>query len=1381
MGHCNPQMSDFSPQTPPGVTGGVYVKSNDSSNYGVSVGDGCVSNGARVACSYRQSWNAIVVYDGDGNILWGSAGLLDSHTFSGLPIIQADGSVVAGDDQHLYGFNPDGSVAWSTVTPGGTPIGLVPTPNGAIVTATASQQLSQCWQGNCALAFNITNGGTNYTTATVILAGGYCPGASATATITNGVITGIAASGALSCFVAPDVLIMGDGTGASALAVLNAPSPVTVYSGFTGAVVGSSYLYQSGSSGPYYATSNTPCINNGSYPNRLYMLAVLGSDQTQGALLALDIDPTNLSSPLTPAWSLPFHGPANASPLCVGNHVYFDGSGIVPGDNVGTTIFGIQDNGTSGAWLFQVPLGPNSQIVTCNFALDPRAEGGFWHQIRYDPNIYHRDFLTGAIIETVNVTNLLLNAGAPVSTYWQAGVFTTYGSTTQPYLMLPEAATPGGLGYLVMLDVAALRMAWAVPLAGNDANTNDTPGGDVALVMDSHGNPVLAMSGKETGAYFITGGGPDAALTPLSLTFGTQNVGSTSAAQTVTLFNNASAVLNISSITASAPFNSTNTCGNSLAPGVSCTIKVTFRPGSAGSKTGVLTVASNSQASPQTVALSGVGSAATAMALLSATQVTFPAQAYNTLSAAQTVTLSNTGTATLSISSIVAAGAAAETDNCPLALTPGANCAINLMLAAPAAGACSGTVTVNSNASNNPQVISATGSCVATPATESALSTSSLVFPPQATGTVSTPRTVTLRNVGTQVLSISGIVAAGDVSQTNTCGATLAVAAQCTLNVSFAPSATGLRSGSVTVTDAAPDSPHVIAISGVGSPNPVPLVHQPLLPGVVLPGTAGLTLTLNGAGFVPGSVVYWNSTPRLTTFISSSRISATITAADLASPATGSVSVVNPPPGGGQSNIVGMPVAYPVPAPLFTTTTQSVSAGPSALAAADFDLNGKLDLAVANANANTVSILLGNGDGTFTPIPDYPAGNHPVAVVTGDLNHDGIPDLVVVNQADNTVSILLGQSGGAFGPQATFATGAGPAGVALADVNADGNLDVIVANFSANTVSILAGNGDGTFATHVDYTAGVNPSAVVAGDFDLDGKIDLAVANDVYPGGAVTVLLNHGDGSFLPGVGYSSGDAVSLVAIDLNNDGKLDLAAVNQMLDTLNIHIGNGNGKFKAGPTQQSRMSPDPVALAVAGMTGDGMLDVVVAANSSNGLIILVNNNAAAFSPLAQYGTAAGVGAMALGDFNNDGSPDVILAEPASNTISVMLQAPAVSLSSPALSFGNVQVGAPATQTFMVVNSGSAMLTINSVTAAGVAFSQTNNCVGSIAPGISCTVTVTFTPSAAGNRTGTVTIRDNAPGGPQTISLSGTGATFTVSVALLQSSAVGGVHPPETL
>ena len=1375
MAHCNPQMTDFVAQPPPGLNGSVYIRSRDPWDFGVSNGDGCIGNGTHVACVYNQSWNALVVYDGDGNILWGSGPLLDTRSYSGLPIMQQDGSVVAGDDQHFYYFNPDGSVAWVTTNPGGTPIGLLPTPNGAIFTATDAQQLTQCWQSNCALSFVINNGGAGYTTANVILAGGACPGATATAQISKGAISSVTTTWqGFDCDVVPDVIIAGDGTGAAVSAVLTAAAPVTALNGTTGAVVGSTYLYQTGNSGPYYATENTPCLNNGSYPNRLYLLTNLQTDVTQGALWAVDVDPTNLTSPITPAWSLPIHGPSGASPLCVGNNIYFDGAGIQPGDNVGTTIFGVQDNGTSGSFIFQVPLGPGTANVTCNFALDPRPVGGFWYQLLHDPNIWHRDFNTGSLIESINVSNLLTAQGAPPATYWQAGIFTTYGTADTPYLMLPMAPLhPLYGGYLAMVNLATQQLVWAQPMAGNDPANYDNPGGDAVLVLDSNQNPVIVMAGKQTGAYFITAGGPTAAVFPDSLSFGPQMAGTSSSTQTVTLTASASTALTISGIAASQSFTATNTCGASLAPGASCTISVAFSPTAAGPQSGSLTISTNAQSGPLNIPLWGSATAAAPIPVLSANQLIFPPQVAGTISTPQQVTLQDAGSVALAITSIAAGNGVLQSNNCPTALAPGAVCTINVMLAAPSTGACSGAVTVTTNALGGQQTISASGTCLPVPQIESALSTSSLVFAPQAVGTVSVAQAVKLTNIGILTLNIAAVAVTGDALQTNSCGLTLSPQKTCTINVSFSPAAIGPRTGAVIVTDAALDSPHIIAVSGVGLPNPVPFVNQPLLPTAFQPGVASPVVTVNGTGFLPGSVVYWNSTPRITQYISASQLSASLTAADVANPGTGGVTVVNPSPGGGQSNVVWLPVGYPSSMPVLTPTSLTVGSSPSALTAVDLNNDGFVDLAVSNAGSNTISVLLGNGDGTFAAHVDYATGAAPMAVAVGDFNQDGILDLVTANQTDNTVSIFLGAGGGVFQQQTVYATGNHPNAVIVADLNGDGNLDLAVTNEADNSVSILFGNGDGTFAGHLDYPVGQAPDALAAGDFNGDGKLDLAVANGITPGGSVSILLNHGDGSYLPGVQYATGDSVSVVTGDFNGDGQLDFAAANFLAESLSVYTGKGNGAFTLGPNQTTRLAPNPIGLVMGDVNSDGTLELMLGGNSGIGASALSNNNAASFAPLLQYGGVTGTTAIGAGDFNNDGSIDMALTVPGANTIAVLLQSSSVVLSTGSLNFGNVQVGANGMQTVTVTNSGSAMLSNVSVNTGG-SFSQSNNCANPIPAGNTCTITVTFSPIAAGAQNGSLTIASNAPGGPQTVSLTGVGSTFTVTVSLSLNTFLGG-------
>ena len=84
--------------------------------------------------------------------------------------------------------------------------------------------------------------------------------------------------------------------------------------------------------------------------------------------------------------------------------------------------------------------------------------------------------------------------------------------------------------------------------------------------------------------------------------------------------------------------------------------------------------------------------------------------------------------------------------------------------------------------------------------------------------------------------------------------------------------------------------------------NPVPFVNQPLVPAAVAPAGPGFTLTVNGAGFVSGSVVNWNGTPLATTFVSAIKLTSTVPAANVFTTGTARVTVVNPGPGGGSSD-----------------------------------------------------------------------------------------------------------------------------------------------------------------------------------------------------------------------------------------------------------------------------------------------------------------------------------------------------------------------------------------------------------------------------------------------------------------------------------------------
>jgi hypothetical protein len=115
-------------------------------------------------------------------------------------------------------------------------------------------------------------------------------------------------------------------------------------------------------------------------------------------------------------------------------------------------------------------------------------------------------------------------------------------------------------------------------------------------------------AGSPRNVQLIGEGGQGAAsLSPTSLSFNSQQIGATSAAQTVTLTNSGALALQVSHIQASTLFNETNTCGASVPAAGSCMISITFTPTAAAAATGTLTITDSAPDSPQTVALTGAG------------------------------------------------------------------------------------------------------------------------------------------------------------------------------------------------------------------------------------------------------------------------------------------------------------------------------------------------------------------------------------------------------------------------------------------------------------------------------------------------------------------------------------------------------------------------------------------------------------------------------------------------------------------------------------------------------------------------------------------------------------------------------------------------------
>ncbi len=194
-------------------------------------------------------------------------------------------------------------------------------------------------------------------------------------------------------------------------------------------------------------------------------------------------------------------------------------------------------------------------------------------------------------------------------------------------------------------------------------------------------------------------------------------MGTTSAAQTITLTNSGNAAMSITSIaltgTNPSDFAQTNNCGSSVAAGANCTISVTFTPAASGTLTAAVALTDNATGSPQSVSLAGTGGSASAVASLSTTSLAFGSESVDMTSSSQVVTLTNTGSAALNITSITFTGANAssfaEANTCGSSVAAGGSCTLAILFTPSAAGALTASLSIADNASGSPQSVSLSG------------------------------------------------------------------------------------------------------------------------------------------------------------------------------------------------------------------------------------------------------------------------------------------------------------------------------------------------------------------------------------------------------------------------------------------------------------------------------------------------------------------------------------------------------------------------------------------------------------------------------------------------------------------------------------------------
>jgi Beta-propeller repeat len=228
---------------------------------------------------------------------------------------------------------------------------------------------------------------------------------------------------------------------------------------------------------------------------------------------------------------------------------------------------------------------------------------------------------------------------------------------------------------------------------------------------------------------------------------------------------------------------------------------------------------------------------------LSPSLLEYAMQAIGSTSQPQTVLLRNMGSSRLSISSITAHGDFAEADNCGTNVPAAANCTFSVTFAPTGAGSRSGSVVILDDAAGSPHLINLTGDAFGPIAS---LAPTSLIFPGQQAGSTSAAQTVTLTNIGNTMLNLSGVQVTGDFAQTDNCSAQLAAGSSCTINITFTPTASGTRIGTLTASDNAASSPQTERL--MGSESDFSLASSPGSDTVKVGSAANYNLTVSPVG-----------------------------------------------------------------------------------------------------------------------------------------------------------------------------------------------------------------------------------------------------------------------------------------------------------------------------------------------------------------------------------------------------------------------------------------------------------------------------------------------------------------------------------------------------
>ncbi|MGC2635986.1 MAG: choice-of-anchor D domain-containing protein [Acidobacteriaceae bacterium] len=823
---------------------------------------------------------------------------------------------------------------------------------------------------------------------------------------------------------------------------------------------------------------------------------------------------------------------------------------------------------------------------------------------------------------------------------------------------------------------------------------------------------------------------PNLALIPGSLTFPVTTVGSTSAAQSITVSNSGDLPVALTAETATGDFSITNnTCGASLAGQGSCTVGVVFSPTASGTRTGTLSVMS---ALPtQAAQLSGTAQTV-ASDVVSPLSLAFADQQLGTTSATQVVSITNNGDQTLTGIAVSITANFTLTNNCGTTLAGHSSCSMLVAFAPSTAGVAQGSLAITD--AIHTQTVAMSGNGLLPP--QLSVAPLSMGYGGVTINTNSAVQTVSLTNVGGYALaSLTAAVTPGFSIASNNCPSTLGLSSSCQIGVIFAPTAAGSLSGSVTVSASNLPAATVVGLTGTGL-TPGNIVITPVsvsFPATLIGSTAAAqTVTVANTG---GSPVALSSESVSGDFAINSNTCGT----SLAAQASCQMAIVfTPSASGARAGTLSVADSLGTQTATLSGTGQSAATdtlSPLSVAFGNQQVgttSATQTVTLTNTGDQTLTNIAVSGTGSFTLIDNCAATlvGHTTCsmlVAFAPASTGAVSGALTVSDEFRTQTVALGGTG--LAPPA-IATSASSVDFGSVTVNATSTVNTVTVTnrggYPIIDLSALATPGFGIASNDCPASLAVGSSCQIGIEFSpaatgsLSGSLTLSAAN--LPTAMVVGLT---------GTGLGPGNIV-LTPVSISFPATL----IGSTAAAQSVTVANSGGS--------------PVALSSESVTGDFAI-------SSNSCGASLAAQASCQMAIVFTPSASGTRSGSLSVVDSLGTQTAPLSGTGQS-------AATDSLSATSLAFGNQQVGTTsATQAIILSNSGDQILTSIAVSSTG-SFTLTNTCGATLAGHTTCSMLVAFAPLTAGAAQGTLAVSDEFRSQP--VALTGTGlAPPAISIA----------------